>query len=193
MPAGHLVADGDLALLRQVHLHQLNHARRQLVRLEDLVDPLFSLLLDARLFRIGGVDDSANALVDLLVLDAQRLEVEGGDLRLTQQLGHELRSRLDRLLHRAGLEGELHRLPLEQVVKVGVAHFVDAQLFLAFETADIADPLAAILFDHLIVDPREDLHVDDDAFHARRDLERRVLDVLRLLAEYGGQQFLLRR
>ena len=61
--AGHLVADRDLALLGQVDLHELDHARRQLVRLEDPVDPLFRLLLDARLLVVGGVDDRADALV----------------------------------------------------------------------------------------------------------------------------------
>src|SRR5205814_10688196 len=44
----HLVADRDLALLRQIDLHELNDARRQLVRLEDAVDALFRTLLDAR-------------------------------------------------------------------------------------------------------------------------------------------------
>ena len=45
--SGHLVADRDLALLGQIDLHQLDDARRQLVRLQNAVDALFRLLLDA--------------------------------------------------------------------------------------------------------------------------------------------------
>jgi hypothetical protein len=50
--ARHLVADADLALLGDVDLHQLHHAGRQLVGLEDLVDLLLGPLahaLDPRL------------------------------------------------------------------------------------------------------------------------------------------------
>src|SRR2546430_16674039 len=56
----------------------------------------------------------------------------------------------------------------------------------------LADALAAVLFDHLVLDAREDLHVDDHALHPRRHLERRVLHVLRLLAEDGRQELLFR-
>src|SRR6185369_5270554 len=56
-----------------------------------------------------------------------------------------------------------------------------------------ANALAAILLDDLILDAREDLDVDDDAFHSRRHLERRILHVLRLLTEDGGEQLLFRR
>jgi hypothetical protein len=57
--------------------------------------------------------------------------------------------------------------------------------------AHLADALAAVLLDDLVLDAAEDLDVDDDALHPRRHLERRVLHVLRLLAEDGGQQLLL--
>ena len=42
---GHLVANRDLPLLCQVHLDQLNHAGRQLVGLQDLVDLILGLFL----------------------------------------------------------------------------------------------------------------------------------------------------
>ena len=44
--SGHLVADRDLSLLGHVNLHQLNDARRQLIRLQHAVDSLFRLLLE---------------------------------------------------------------------------------------------------------------------------------------------------
>ena len=83
--SGHLVAHRDLALLGEIDLHELDHARRQLVGLQDLVDPLLRLLLDARLLVIRRLDDLADPLVHLLVLDAERLQVERGDLHLAQQ------------------------------------------------------------------------------------------------------------
>ena len=55
--ARHLVADRDLALLGQIDLHELNHARRQLIGLENPVDPLLRLLLDARLLFVRRIDD----------------------------------------------------------------------------------------------------------------------------------------
>ena len=189
--ARHLVADRDLALLGQVDLHELDHAGRQLVRLQDPVDPLLRLLLDARLLVVGGVDDRADLLVHLLVGDAERLEVERRDLESGQHVGRDLRSRRDRLLHGAALEGQRDALADQQLSELAVAHFVHAQLLLALEPANLADPLAAILLDDLVLDAREDLHVDDDAFHARRHLERRVLHVLRLLTEDRRQQLLL--
>ena len=75
--SGHLVADRDLALLGEVDLHQLDHARRQFVGLQDAVDALFRLLLDAW----PSPRWPASMIVrmrsfDLLVLDAERLEVD---------------------------------------------------------------------------------------------------------------------
>ena len=99
----------------------------------------------------------------------------------------------DRFLDRARLERERDRLPVEQLAQLVVAHFVDADLLLALEPAHLADALAAILLDDLVLDAREDLHVDDDAFHSRRNLERRVLHVLRLLTEDRGEELLFGR
>jgi hypothetical protein len=60
--------------------------------------------------------------------------------------------------------------------------------------AELADPLAVLLLEQRIVDPAgEDLHVDDGALDARRHLQRRVLHVLRLLAEDRREQLLLGR
>ena len=112
---------------------------------------------------------------------------------LAQQSRRELRARRNRLFDRSGLERERDRLALEHLDELGVAHFVHAHLLLALEPTHFTDALTAILLDDLILDAREDLDVDDDAFHSRRHLERRVLHVLRLLTEDRGQQLLFRR
>ena len=74
--SGHLVADRDLSLLGQIHLDELDDARRQLVGLENAIDALLGLLLELRLLVVRRVDDLTHALVDALVLDAERLEVD---------------------------------------------------------------------------------------------------------------------
>ena len=189
--AGHLVAHRDLALLGQVHLHQLDDARGQFVRLQDAVDALLGLLLDLRLHFVGRVDDLADLVVRLLVADAERLEVERGQAQVGEQLLGEPGALGDRLFHCAALQRQFDDLADEDLPDLLVAHVVDAHLLLALEPADVANPLAAVLLDHLVLDAREDLAVDDHAFHARRHLERRVLHVLRLVAEDRRQQLLL--
>src|SRR6185437_4460494 len=191
--AGHLVANRHLALLRQIDLHELYDARRQFIRLENLVDPLFRLLLDARLLLVGGIDDHADLFVDLAILHAEGLEVDRGEAQVGQDLARESGPRLQRLFHRAGLERELDGLPFEQVDQFHVARVVHAQLLLTLQTAHLADPLAAVPLDHVVVNAREDLHINDHALHAGWHLERGVLHILRLLAEDGGQQLLLGR
>src|SRR6185437_8475505 len=188
----HLVADRHLALLGEIDLHELDDARRQLVGLEDAVDPLFRLLLDPRLLLRRGVDDLTHPLVDALVLDAKRLEVDRRELHVAQRGRGHLGARRDRLLDRPRLERERDRLAVEQLDQLGVADLVDANLLVALETPHFADPLAAVLLDHLVLYAREDLDVDHHAFHARRNLERRVLHVLRLLAEDRREQLLFR-
>src|SRR4029077_9842587 len=102
----------------------------------------------------------------------------------------DLRARRNRLLHRATLQRERNALADQQLAELRVTPFVDADLLLPLETAPFADPLAAILLDDLILDAREDLHVDDHALHSGRHLERRILHVLRLLTEDRREQLL---
>jgi len=102
--AGHLVADGDLPLLGDVHLHQLDDARRQLVRLENLVDLIFRLLLDLGALRAGRVEHRPHLFVHRLVRDAQRLEVDVDEVDLTELLPAELGPGRQKLLDRPRLQ-----------------------------------------------------------------------------------------
>src|SRR2546423_1159370 len=135
----HLVADRDLSLLRHVNLHQLNHAWRQLVRLQHAIDPLLRLLLELGLFIVGQVDDVADSLVHFLVFDAERLQIEGAELHLAQHRGGELGARGNPFLDSARLERERDGLTVEQIHQLGVADFVDADFLLALESADVTD------------------------------------------------------
>src|ERR1700738_3354972 len=189
----HLVADRDFALLGHVNLHELNDARRQLIRLQHAVNSLLRFLLELGLLFVGQVDDRADSLVHLLVFDAERLEIQSRNLEVLEHLRRQLGARGNRFLDGSGLERERDGLPVEQLIQLGVADFVDADFLLALESADLTDSLAAILLDDLVFDAREDLHVDYHAFHTRRDLERRILHVLRLLTEDRGEELLFRR
>src|SRR6185312_14201419 len=191
--AGHLVTNRDLALLGHVNLHELDHARWQLIRLQHAVDPLFCLLFELRLLVVCGVDDDAHTLVHILVLDAKRLEVEGGEVDFVEHFRRETRSLRNRLFHGTRLESERDRLAREQIQQLAVTDGVHANLLETFNAPDLSDALAAILLDDLIFDTREDLDVDDDAFHSWRHLERGVLHILRLLTEDCGQELLFRR
>src|ERR1700716_1238390 len=150
--SGHLVTDRDFALLGHVNLHELNDARRQLVRLQHAVDSLLRLLLELGLLLVGQVDDGADALVHLLVFDSERLEVQTRDFELAEHLSTQLGAGGNRFLDRTRLERERHALTLEQIHQLGVTDFVDADLLLALESPDLTDSLAAILLDDLVLD-----------------------------------------
>ena len=74
--AGHFVADRELALHRNINLHELDHARRQLVTAAEFVDPLFmDLSQDIDLTR-GHLFDLLNGIVrigSVLELEFQKL------------------------------------------------------------------------------------------------------------------------
>src|SRR5262249_38719864 len=91
--SGHLVSNRYFALLGQINLHELDDARGQLIRLQNAVDALFRLLFDLRLLVVGGIDDLTDALVDALVLDAKRLEIDRRELHVAQRLRRHLRAR----------------------------------------------------------------------------------------------------
>src|SRR3989441_11183497 len=94
-------------------------------------------------------------------------------------------------LDRSGLEHQPDFLVREQVTQLGEHRLGDAGFLLRLEPAYFADPLAAILLDDLVPDAGEDLDIDDHALHPRRYLERRILHVLRLLAEDGREELFL--
>ena len=194
MPACHLVADRDLPLLGQVYLHQLHDAGRQLVRLEDLVDPFLGALpnpFDAH-FRL--LDRAANPVVGLAVLDLERRQIHSPEVQLQQVSGRELLALREERLDGASLEEEGGGLTLKGLPELlipGLAHPSDLR---SLDLPQAGDPLAMLALQERVVDPsREYLHVDHRAFDARRDAQRAVLHVLGLLTEDGREQFLLRR
>ena len=191
--SGHFVADRDFALLGQIHLDQLDHARRELIGLQNAVDALFGALFDTGLLFVRGVDDLAHPIVGLLAFDAERLEVERGETQPVQAVAREGGAGGDRLFHRTGLEGQRDGLAGQQCGQFHVAHFVDADLLLALESTHVTDALTTILFHDLIFDAREDLHVDDHALHTGRHLQRAVLHVLGFFAEDRGEELFFRR
>ena len=191
--AGHLVADRDLSLFTQVHLHQLDHAGRQLVGLEDLVDLILGLLFHPGPLPRRGVDRRPDPVVGAAIRKPQRLEIDLGEVD-ARPAGPAVSvvpaGRNSSTVPALSISAT--EFPASSARELVEHHLVDPVLLLVLDPAHFADPLAPVLLDDLVFDPAEDLDVDDGALHARRHLERAVLHVLGLLTEDGGQQLLFR-
>ena len=196
MAAGHLVADPQLALHRDVDLHQLDHARRQLIALLQLGHLLVRDLAQHFDLARGHLLDLVDLLVHprILVVVADALEV----LRRDALDGVAIQNRA---LGDQALVGAL-------VVQVG-QHFLAAQnRFEALQplVGQNADFVAQVLFElgHvlgldllgalvlLLALAAEDAHVHHRALDARRAGERSVAHIAGLFAEDRAQQLLFR-
>src|SRR5258708_1195840 len=195
--AGHLFADGELALHRDVDLDHLDHPRRQLVALLELLLTLFGDLAQH-------VDLPRGHLLDLFdLLDEQRiffvelqaLEVARRDFlddvaRQFHALGQQAFVGL--LVVQVGLEN-LAAEEIRQALEALVGQNTDfvGEVFLQLEHLRGFDGFVPlVLFSALA---GEDLDVDDRALDARRAVERSVANVAGLFAEDGPQQLLFRR
>ena len=192
MTPGHLVAGLDAALHRHVDLDHLEHARGQVITLNDLA--LFGLEAVAELLTLlsdmvgdclqlaGGILGTQPDLQPLItgVLLGHLVEIGLGDLGTGLEAP---RSAIGDLTHQHSLDAlegvVLHDAPL--IFQV-LAHP------LQFHLLDLMG--AFVLFDAI---PGEDLHVDHGARHAGGQTQGGVLHVRCLLAKDGPQQLLLRR
>ena len=79
MTACHLVADRQLALHRDIALHELDYARRQLIAFAQLGDPLVGDLLEHRDLARRHFLNLVDLLVDtrIFILETQALQVAG--------------------------------------------------------------------------------------------------------------------
>src|SRR4051794_28498108 len=195
--AGHLVADRQLALHRDVDLHQLDDARRQLVAAANLLLLLLELVADDFDLPLGALFELAQVLLEARIVG---VDLQPDDRLVGQSLQHVLGER--RALAQQALAAVL-------VVEIG-ARFLPLQhadhALLHFVVKD-ADLILEVLLHHLeliVLDglgavvlldafSREDLHADDDALDARRADQRRVAHVPGLLTEDGAEQLLFRR
>ena len=188
VPAGHLVAGLDLALHRYEDLDHLHHAGRQLVAALELVDLVDEALLEP--------------LLGFFILAADRLDLGHRLLVLERDLPpmaarHVLEQRLGDLgvlLDALGSLGHdlVHQHVLEAAIDVAVENgeFVVAVLGEPLDLLALDGHGALILLDAVAV---EHAHLDHRAGNARRQFERGIADVGRLLAEDGAEQLLFGR
>jgi hypothetical protein len=111
------------------------------------------------------------------------------------------RSELALLLQNDIARLRIHQVPSDHLTEqqladlLGLFIFNDPQLFLVvalqLHVIFALDTLGAFILIQAFAG--EDLHIDDDAFHAGRHREGRILDVPGLLTENCAQQFLFRR
>src|SRR4051812_42440415 len=195
--AGHLVADRQLALHRDVDLDELDDPRRQFVAAANLLLLLLEEILDDLDLALGPLLEVAQVVLETRVV--------GRNLQPHHRLvGHLLQDRLgqDRALPVQALaavfveEIRAELLPLQHhdhallhfvvkdadlVLKV-LLHHVELFLLDRFRAVVLLDSLAG-----------EDLDADDDAFDAGRADQRGVADVARLLAEDRAEELFFRR
>src|SRR5271168_2572953 len=197
MASGHLVSDGELALHGDVALHQLDHARRQLVALLQLADALVSDFAQHIDLPRGHFLNLVDFLDEqrVLVVEPQALQVACGDL--FQDVARQLAA-----LGQQTLIGALvvqvggQRLSTQQVVQalqafVGEnADFIGQVLFQFGPLRGFDGLVAFVLLRTLAA---EDLHVHDGAFDARRAIQRSVAHVSGFFTENRAQQLFFRR
>src|SRR6185369_1789392 len=179
--AGHLVAHRQLATLGDVHLHQLHHARRQLVATRDLLDLLLQLLLAAGERVLGVVHRLPEPLVHTLVLGHRRSPRQVVQVQLLEEVARDLATLArERLARRRALQ-HVDELLVEDLLGVREPHVRDALALLLGLAAQLLDLLLLLLLRALVLlAAREHLDVDDNAVHARRRLQRRVTHVASL-------------
>src|SRR5574340_927844 len=194
VPAGHLIAHRELALHRDVYLHELDHARRQLVALAQLADFFLGNFLQDRDLARRHFLDLVDLLIEprILVLEAHALQVArfhrfddfAGDVGIFRE-----QALVGLLVVQVG-EQPLARQKVRKALGALVGQNADLVLKVALEPLDLRflDRLRPLVL--LLPLAGEDLAIHDRALDARRAVEGSVLDVARLLAEDGAQQFL---
>src|SRR5437667_433878 len=195
--AGHLVADGKLALHGDVGLDQLDDARGQLIALLEFVLALLGDLAEHVDLARGHLLDFLDLLDEqrVLFIELQTLEVARGDF--LDDLACEFdalgqQPLVGLLVVQVGLENfsaEKIREALEALIRED-ADFV-GQVLLQLEDLRGFDGLVAlVLFSALA---GKDLDVHDGALDARRAVQRSVANIAGLFAEDGAEQFFFRR
>src|SRR5262249_46415846 len=191
----HLVADRELAPDREVDLHHLEHAGRQLVAAAQAGDLLVENRLDHPGLLLDALEDPVDLLLDAGVLD---LHVAPAPLRdLVEELARDRVAGLQPLGAPA-LVGDAVRcaLALDEAADLphrAVADDADLVLLVLAQALDVLllERLGALVLLHAAA--REDLGADHRPRDPRRHAQRGVAHVARLLAEDRAQQALLRR
>src|SRR5712671_2941676 len=196
MPAGHLVANGQLALHGDIDFDQLDYARRQLVALLELLLALLGDLAQHVDLPRGHFLDLFDFLDEqrILFIQFQALQVAGGDFLddVASQL-HTLDQQplVGLLVVQVGLQN-LAAQQIRKTLQALVGQDADFVRQVLFQLEDLRgfDGLVPLVFFSALAG--EDLNVDDGALDARRAVERRVANVAGLFAEDGAQQLLFR-
>src|ERR1700690_872568 len=195
--ACHFVADGQLALHRDIGFYEFDDAWRQLIALLELGDALVrDFAEDVNLAR-GHLFDFVNLLDEkrVFVVETQPLQVAGRDF--FEDVAIEFRALREQALVGALVVKVSHQLlSTEQVVQSLQALVGENADFVAevlFELGDLTgfDGLVAFVFFRTLA--AEDFHVNDGALNARRAVERGVANVAGFFAEDGAKKFFFRR
>ena len=189
MAAGHLVADADLTLLGHIHLGHLHDARRQLVADRDVEFLAAQLSVDLlRLAQI--VDDRRADQVVAVGIGCPFAQIDRIVVYVAQTGSCELVAlrydfRAEEILHtlRGLAVGKLHELAHKQILQLGLLALI---LFVEFGQLGVGALGATLLGG-----TAEQVGADHHTLQRRSGLQRSILHIAGLLAEYGAEQLLL--
>src|SRR5215475_14449077 len=194
--AGHLVADGQLALHRNIDFDQLDDTRRQFVAAPQFRNPLLvDLAQDVDLTR-GHFLDFLNLIVRIGIVFELQFE-QFAQREVFDDFGRHLRALGDDLSAGTLMDQLVcDNLAFEQrnqslVPLVGKNPDLVAEILFQPRDFHILDELRALVL--LGAFAGEDLHVDNDTLDPRRADERCVANIPGFFTEDGAQQFLFGR
>src|SRR5438552_12993832 len=197
MAAGHLVADGKLALHGDVHLDQLDDARGQLVALLELVLALFGDLAQHVDLARGHFLDFLDLLDEkrIFFVEFQALEVASGDFF------DDLARQLDALGQQALVGLLVVQVRLEHLAAKQIGEALQAliredtdfvgKVLLQLKDLRGFDGLVALVFFSALAG--KDLDVHNRAFNGPRAVQSSVANIAGFFAEDSAQQFFFRR
>src|SRR5947208_5453763 len=197
MAAGHLVADGKLALHGDGRLDQLDDARGRFVALFELVLGLFGDLAQHVDLGRGHFLDFLDLLDEkrIFFVEFQALEVASGDFF------DDLARQLDALGQQALVGLLVVQVRLEHLAAKQIGEALQAliredtdfvgKVLLQLKDLRGFDGLVALVFFSALAS--KDLDVHNRAFNARRAVQRSVANIAGFFAEDTAQQFFFRR
>src|SRR5688572_4235998 len=194
--AGHLVANGKLALHGDVDFDQLDDSRRQFIAASKLRNSFFVNF--TKHIDLAGCHllDFLDLIIDVCAVDVLQLQ-EFTKREMLDDLSVHLgllcndlstAAFIDKLVGRH-LSGEQS----QQALVALIGKDADLVTKVRFEPRNLHpfDQHGAFVF--LGAFAREDLHVHDDAFDSRRADQRRIADITSLFTEDRAEEFLFRR
>src|SRR5579863_7789255 len=194
--AGHLVAHAQLALHGDIDFDQLDHARRQLVALGQLVFLFIDDLLQNVNLTRGHLFDFVDLLIHprIFVVVLNTLQIprrDTFDSIAIENCSFGQQALVGALVVQIGLHFFSAKNAFQTLQSlVGQNSDLVGKVLLEFRNLSLFNRLRALVL--FLAFAGEDFYIHDHAFDSRRTVERRVANVSGFFTENGAQQLLFR-